>query len=214
MKIFNLKISGCVRLLSEKIGSLNIICYTGTSAHRHIGTFAFFLLLSTHSFSQEIPLGTWRAHISYNAINSVAVGNQLVFGAAQNGVMVLDRNDKSLDSYSRLNGLNGTGITFIAFNQPTNQLLVSYEDGKIDIIQDKNIKGLDPTSTTPVTGSKRINHIVVRNNLAYLAADYGVVVIDLLNAEIKETWRDLGVSGATLKIIQSTFSGDSVFLAT
>ncbi len=65
-----------------------------------------------------------------------------------------------------------------------------------------------------VTGSKAIHHIAFKNNFAYLSMDYGVVVFDLNRKDIKETWRDLGETGNQLKINQSTFFGDSIFLAT
>ncbi|MFZ6009462.1 MAG: two-component regulator propeller domain-containing protein, partial [Bacteroidota bacterium] len=45
------------------------------------------------------------------------------------------------------------------------------------------------------------------------ATDYGVVVFDLQNLELRETWRDLGATGGKLKIFQSVFVGDSIFLA-
>ena len=58
------------------------------------------------------------------------------------------------------------------------------------------------------------NHISLQSAFAYLSTDYGVVVFDLNSNEVKETWRDLGVNGAKLKIFQSTFLGDSIFLGT
>src|SRR5690606_5904578 len=65
-----------------------------------------------------------------------------------------------------------------------------------------------------ITGSRRINHISIMDGFAYLAADYGVAVIDLQRGEVKETWRDLGPSGNTLRILQAAFLGDSIYLAT
>ena len=174
----------------------------------------FFLLLSSYSFSQNIPIGTWRMHLSYSTINSVALGNSTVFAAAQNGVMIFDRDDQSITSYSKLNGLSGSGITWINYDETTKQLLVAYEDGKLDVIKDNIVTGFDPTQGSTITGSKKINHISLQGNYAYLATDYGVVVFDLPAKTIKETWRDLGDAGQTLQIFQSTFKDDSVFLAT
>jgi len=184
------------------------------SHHQKISTIVPVLFFSTFVYAQEIPIGTWRAHISYNSINSMALGGNQIFGAASGGVMVLDRTDNSISSYTRLNGLTSTDITSIAFHPATNQLLIAYADGKIDIVKGNLVKSLDPTQTTSITGSKRVNHISVKTNLAYCSTDYGVVVIDLVSAEIKETWRDLGVDGATLKINQTAFRNDSIFLAT
>lgn len=162
----------------------------------------------------EIPLGTWRFHISYNSINSIALSDQKVFGATRSGVMVIDRSDMSIETYTKLSGLNGTGITNLNYDQQRDQLLVVYEDGKIDLIKGNVVASLDPTGNSTLSGSKKINHISIQNNLAYLSADFGVILVDLARGEVKETWRDIGANGETLKIFESTFKGDSIFLAT
>lgn len=182
---------------------------------KHSPWLIFFIHAASSCFAQsEIPLGAWRLHISYNNINSVALGNQKVFGAAANGVIVLDRLDHSLSTYSKMNGLHGSGITYINYNDITNQLLIAYADGKLDVITNNSVTSFDPTRNSTLTGSKKINHIAIRNNLAYLSADYGVVIFDLAQGDVKETWRDIGANGQTVKIFQSTFLGDSIFLAT
>lgn len=167
-------------------------------------------------FAQEsIPMGTWRLHVSYNSINSVAAGNGKVYGAAPNGIMALDLLDKSMETYTKVNGLSGAGITAIAFDATTSQLIIGYIDGNVDIIKDNVVTNFDQIKKSiTLTGSKKINHISVANGIAYLAADYGVVLFDLQRGEMKETWRDLGTSGARLRITQSTFKADSIFLAT
>jgi ligand-binding sensor domain-containing protein len=163
----------------------------------------------------DIPLGNWRMHISYNRITSIALGNQKVYAAARNGVMVFDRADNSITTYSKLDGLKGQGITSIAYDAASQTLLIAYENGILDIVDSQHvISSLDPTKNSSLTGSKKINSITLRDNLAYLAADYGVVLFDVRNKQVKETWRDLGAAGETLKIVQSAFTPDSVFLAT
>ncbi len=174
-----------------------------------------FLLHTALAFAQsEIPLGSWRVHISYNNINSVALSDQKVFGGSQNGIIVLDRSDNSMTTYSKIDGLQGSEITYINYDKLTDQLLIAYADGKLDLIKNNHIIALDPARNSTLTGSKKINHISIRNNLAYLSADYGVVIFDLDRSEVKETWRDIGTNGQTIKVFQSTFNGDSIFLAT
>ena len=174
-----------------------------------------FLPISSLSLAQSnIPLESWRLHISYNSILAVALGDQKVFGASENGVAVLDRSDNSLTTYNKLNGLHGMGITSVAFDNATDQLLIAYNDGIIDVIQNNSIVSFDPARNSTVTGSKKINHISIRNDLAYMSADYGVIIFDLARRDVKETWRDIGMGGETLKVFKSTFKDDSIFLAT
>jgi hypothetical protein len=171
--------------------------------------------LTASTYSQNIPLGSWRAHISYNAIHAVDAGNQTVFAATESGIMVLNRADQSFETFNKLNaGLSGSGITDIEHEGTTDQLVITYEDGKFDMIRKGQVSSFDPTANSPITGSRKINSISTHNGLAYLSTDYGVVVVDLARNEVKETWRDLGTAGSTLKIFQSTFKADSIFLAT
>lgn len=174
------------------------------------------LLLSFFSTQaqSEIPLGAWRFHISYTHINSVTLSENYVFGAARNGIVVVDRGDNSIKTITKVNGLRGAGITFISHDNTNEQLLIAYSDGVIDVMKKDIISSIDPTQNSTVTGSKRINHIAIRENLAYLAADYGVIVFDLTRGDVKETWRDIGEAGQPVKVFQGTFKDDSIFLAT
>src|SRR5207344_3562877 len=104
------------------------------------------------------------------------------------------------------------GITQIAVDQIRQQLLIAYQDGDLDIVRANEIINFDRLKTsTTVTGSKKINHISIYGNLAYLSTDYGLVVFDLIQLEVKETWRDLGPVGERIIINQSTFFNDSIF---
>jgi ligand-binding sensor domain-containing protein len=165
--------------------------------------------------AQDIALGTWRTHLSYHNINCIAFGDQIVFASGNLGVMAIDKNDNSITTFSKINGLNGTSISYIGYNSQNNQLLITYADGRFDVIsKGSEIAGFDPTKNSTVSGSKKINHVFIKAGVAYLSADYGVIVFDLNRMLVKETWRGLGNSGQTLAVFQSTILGDSIFLST
>lgn len=168
------------------------------------------------SYGQNIPLDTWRLHPSFNAINHITLdGNARVFASSLLGLMIVDRADNSLTTLTKLDGLHGGSITAIGYSVSLGTLIVSYSDGKFDIIQNNNeVSTFDPTAANTLATSRRINDIRIDDNLAYLSTDYGVVVFDLNRRQVKETWRDLGVGGAAMSIIQSIEEGDSIFLAT
>lgn len=175
----------------------------------------FFISISFASAQTEIPMGTWRLHLSYNAIRSIALGSEEIYGAAESGVLVINREDNSISSYNTLNGLSGTDITCIAYDDNNHQLFVAYADGNLDIITDKEVRNFNRLkNATEINGSKRINHISFHNNFAYLSSDFGVVVFEQKEGELKEIWRDLNDGGGMLKINESVLSNDSIFLAT
>lgn len=172
-------------------------------------------LAGVGAFAQgDIPVGTWRMHASYTLIRSLAVTPDFIYGAALNGVMVLDRAESSISTLTRLDGLQGSEITGVAFDETTNQLLVIHEDGTFDVVKDKSVLNYDPAASGVITGSKTINSITLNNNTAYLSTDYGVLLFDLTRSEIRETWRNIGDNGEVLPVYQSTIRADSIFLAT
>ncbi|HEU5146218.1 MAG TPA: two-component regulator propeller domain-containing protein, partial [Chryseosolibacter sp.] len=83
----------------------------------------------------------------------------------------------------------------------------------IDVITGNTVTGFHTLRDSDIAAARGINHIAVHNGLAYLATAYGVVVFDVAEKQIKETWRDLGPTGESLAINVTSFLGDSVFLA-
>ena len=167
----------------------------------------------TASAQDEIPLGSWRIHLSYNKIAHVEPARNKIFAAGNSGVLVYDLLEQSLHTYNKLNGLSNTGISALKYDAVNDQVLVGYADGDLDIIQGNTVKNFSRLRDTDIAVAKAINHISIRENLAYLSTAYGVVIFDLEQLEIKETWRDLGAGGERLPVLQTTFLNDSIFLA-
>lgn len=170
-------------------------------------------------YGQNIPIGSWRLHVSYSDIHSISVTPTKIYAAASNGILIFDQTNDDFSSnvstITRLDGLSSNNITQILFDQQRNQLLVTYADGDIDIVRQNEIINVNTLKTSPlISGSKRINHISRHANLAYLSTDFGMVVFDLVQLAVKETWRDIGTGGTRLEINQSTIFNDSIFLAT
>lgn len=187
---------------------------------RLIGYFKYLVIigslqLSIMLYAQDIPIGEWRMHVSYNSVHSLSYTPSKIYAASSNGVMILDKSDNSLSAITKLNGLSSTDITQVAADQLRQQVLITYSDGDVDIIKNNEIINFNRLkNSTTIVGSKRINHISIFGNFAYLSTDFGVVVFDLSKLEIKETFRDLGLAGQSIKVFQSTFYNDSIFLAT
>lgn len=174
----------------------------------------FFHIVSGVTGQEQIPLGAWRYHVSYDEITSVDLGGNKVFASAPNGILIYYPGDQSIERLTKLNGLSNTGITLLRYDAVTEQLLIAYDNGTFDAIRGNVIRNIDPASNGVISGSKKINGITIEQGIAYFATDYGVLLFDLAKSAIKETWRDLGQNGSTLPVYQSAFTPDSVFLAT
>lgn len=186
---------------------------------RYSGWVVFLLLMSLveHAAGQNenIPIGAWRMHVSYQDIRSITLGENEVFAASSAGVFGYDIASQELSFYNKLNGLSHAGIVEIEYAINEDALLVAYDNGTFDVIDNElTVLNFDPLRNTVLTGDRGINHITIGNGVAYLSTDYGVLVFDLVRNEIKETWRDLGREGQTLRITSSAIFNGSILLST
>ncbi|HEY5690216.1 MAG TPA: two-component regulator propeller domain-containing protein [Cyclobacteriaceae bacterium] len=164
---------------------------------------------------ENIPLGTWRVHLSYNDVNNLEVANNRIFAASNSGIMIYDKVDQSITTLSKVDGLNSSVITALGYDQQRDMLLIGYQNGLISLLIDNQLSSVNNILvSSAISGSKRINHISISGEHAYLSTDFGIVVFDLDKREVKETYRDLSETGEVLKINQSTVLTDSIFLAT
>lgn len=164
---------------------------------------------------QDIPLGTWREHLSFNSVAFLAGGNSKVFAASANAILQLDLTDQNFSIYSNLNALSSNGISSMAYDYQRNQLIVGYENGALDFItESQTLTYTRLINPSDVTVSSGIRHILVAGANAYLSTAYGVIVFDLNRNEVRETWRNLGSGGQALGINQSVLLNDSIYLAT
>ncbi len=177
--------------------------------------FTILLLIVTQARSQDIPVGGWRLHVSYDKIIDIDFSGETVYAAAEMGVAIFDQEDGSFSSLTRLDGLTGSGVTAIVSDNERAQLIIAYEDSNIDLVTASGVINYPVLrDVTTITGSRRVNDVLIHNSLAYLSTDYGVVVFDLAAREVKETWRDLGPSGSSAKVFNSSISGDSIAIST
>lgn len=202
---------------------LNALRDSGTGASCVISLGSGWLLLFVLFFTgtksiyaqENIPIGTWRTHLSFNSVSFLAAGDAEIFSASENGVMVYSLVEGTTTVYSSLNELSGTGISALAYDKERKQVLVGYATGALDIISEAqtiHFTRLVNPSDVPVTGA--INHILIAGAVAYLSTNYGVVLFDLSKNEVKETWRNLGPGGQLIAVNQSALLNESIYLAT
>jgi hypothetical protein len=131
------------------------------------------------------PIGSWRAHFSNESINQVVKGDQ-TYVASTNQIIQIDAN-KQINYHNTTTGLHATGIHKIAWHPIENQLVIAYKNSQIDIVKGDQVTLIDDIQLTSLYADKKINDLIVFNNNAYLACNFGIVMIDLLKKEIKST---------------------------
>ena len=164
----------------------------------------------------NIPLGTWRTHLPYRSVQSLALAEKQLYAAAESGVFIFDIENKTTQILSKSNGLAEAQATQIAYHAPSKKVIIGYFNGNIDIIEGNRIRNIATIRNSPniVDASKRIQHIFLEGQFAYLSTGFGVVVLDLQNNQVRETWKNLDFGANNLAVTASVSNGNRFFIAT
>lgn len=182
---------------------------------KHVTTLVLLLFIYFISIAQtNIPIGTWRVHTPGRICKTIEKVNNKIYAASESSFIVFNKDDNTVKSLSKIDGLNDAGVSRLKFHASTSTLIVGYANGNIDLINDDVVTNLNDIKRSGIVGSKRINHIATKGNLAYLSCSFGIVVLDLQKTEIKETYANIGKNGIQIEVYASAFKGDSIFITT
>lgn len=154
------------------------------------------------------PIGAWREHLPYHSAIDIARGNEKIICATPYSVFTVDGKDNTIERWSRMTGLNETGIAAICYDAVTDKLFIAYSNSNIDIIYRNDIINLPDIKRDNITGDKTIYGIYPLDKKFYLSTGLGVIVIDGERYEVKDSWF-IGNGGNPVRI--NGFTSDAGF---
>lgn len=157
---------------------------------RIIYTFIFIYVTASSIIAQK-SVGEWNTYLAYNIAMKVAEGNNHVFTVADGSLYSYSKEDNSVKHYTKQTGLSDSGIDHIIFNPEVNTLLITYSNGNIDLLGDYGIYNLSYLLDNSNVTNKTINSIYLYKEYAYLATDFGIIVLNMdpNKKEIKDTYK-------------------------
>ena len=81
----------------------------------------------------------WESMFSYNKVNQIAVTKDKVYAVSDGALFSVEKYSERLEKYDAGSGLHGTTICCISYSKELDMLIIGYEDGKIDLVQDDNV---------------------------------------------------------------------------
>jgi len=147
----------------------------------------FICCFFIQGFSQGT--GTWKSHMAYYTTTSVAEADNNVFAVANGSLYSYNKDDQSYRTYTKKDGeLSDTQIDTIAYNSSIKTLLIVYSNGNIDLLNENGIYNI-PFLMQTTLADKTINHIYFQDKYAYLSAEFGIMVLNMQEREITDTYR-------------------------
>ena len=155
---------------------------------RNLLLFTIVLQVLLSPLVAQIPVGTFRDHLSFYGCKSVAVTPEYIYAACHSGLMYVDKSDNGRGTFSKVDGLSGTTIARIHYDSVSRYLVVAYEDGNLDFIRDDRIYNLRDIKDKSITSSKKANGFLSYNGLLYITYPFGIVSVDMATLLIRDTW--------------------------
>ncbi|MBV6453785.1 MAG: hypothetical protein FNNCIFGK_01021 [Bacteroidia bacterium] len=163
--------------------------------------------------AQNLPLGSWREHLSFT--HALFVNNTAgrVYCGTDQALFYLDKSDNSVQRYSKINGLSDVGISRMDYSDEQHVLVVCYSNSNMDLIYENGIVNVSDIERRSATGDKTIYDISFNGRFAYLATGFGVLALDLVKAEIKESYV-IGLTGNEVPVYSVTNDGTYIYAST
>lgn len=145
-------------------------------------------LLGINLYSQ-LGVGEWRSHLTDTETKIINGDKQYVYCANNNGILVYSLSENQLiKNINKLNLLSDIDISTINYNAENNLLSIGYNNGLVEFYQNDNVYTIEDIKLTGSYSNKKINSILVVNKKAYLATNFGIVVINVDKLEIADTY--------------------------
>ena len=172
----------------------------------------FFLFFPMIIFSQEVPIGHWKNYQSYNSASHISESDERIYCVSSEGIYYVNKDDNSINRLSKINGLSDVSVKKSDYDKTTNTLIITYENCNIDLVQENSIINISDIKRKEITGKKTINNIYTKNGIAYLSCSFGLVLLDLINYEVIDTYQ-IGFENEFVEVKGCVIKSDTIFAA-
>jgi hypothetical protein len=171
-----------------------------------------FILMS-RCLCGQLPLGSWSDHLQYNTARCIAVSAEEIYASTGSSILVYNKEYNELKKMSPVNGLSETGISAIGWSDDNSTLIIAYTSTNLDLVNKNTVYNIPDIVNRNNSGDKWINRIRTQGSNAYLATNFGIVIIDLVRMEVHDTWRP-GPGPGNNEVFDIAFGKNMIYAAT
>jgi hypothetical protein len=136
----------------------------------------------------QVETGSWRLHTATMRALDIAQDDEFVYTAYENGLMKYHLASKEKTLLNKMNGLSDILLSCIYYDTIDQALYIGYKNGNIDKVSGNTVINIPAIKLASISGSKKINRFYRYGTTVYVATDFGVVLVNPLKNEIKDTY--------------------------
>jgi hypothetical protein len=149
--------------------------------------YSFLLFIITSSaFAQAI--GEWQTHLAYNNVTQTAPAGKLIYTLSDGALFSYNKEDESIRLLNKANILSDNNISYIKYSNANNALIIVYKNSDIDILINEEIYNIPDFMNKIMTQDKTLNSINISGDYAYLATNFGILILNIKKKEITNTY--------------------------
>ena len=148
------------------------------------------LLLATTLAARAAAIGSWNSYLAYSHITSIEPAGNMVYVLSSKGLFSYNTADNSIQTYDKMNALSDCNIAHIAYCKAARRLVIVYENQNIDLLDDKgDVVNISNYYNKSMTEDKTVNEVKVVGAYAYLSTPFGILKVNVADAEITATYQ-------------------------
>ena len=162
----------------------------------------------------------WKTYFAYNNVTQIAMTPDKVYALSDGSLYSVEKQTGALTVYNRQSGLHSNGISCIYYDDASQQLIIGYGTGKIDLLTANGVKYIGELYDKDMTQRKTINNITVAGHTAYLSTAFGIQLMNLRIDRLTDSYwlRPGGVETDVQDVVIArdsiyAFTSDSLFCA-
>lgn len=134
----------------------------------------------------QAAIGDWTIYSSYYEAKKVVDLKNSIYVLCNGRLYCYDNEDTSVETYDKANLLNGNTILDLLACKETNELVIIYDDGNVDLMNaDGDVYNM-PELQQKNLDDKTVNDISLSGTFVYISTNSGIVVFDIKNRVVRD----------------------------
>lgn len=181
---------------------------------RRIIIYLWLSIQTVALFAQRSAIGSWHTYLSYAATTQVAVAEEVVYGLSNGALYSVRKDDRSLRTYGKQDGLSDNTLHLIAYASENKTLFIAYDNSNFDLLDDDgSVHNISDLMRKSMSGDKTVNDVFFVGTTAYVACAFGIIVIDMKRLEVLDTYI-IGTNATNVNVRSLCFFNHNIYAVT
>ena len=147
------------------------------------------LMLAALANTWGAEIGSWNCYLAYSNITEIEPAGKIIYVLSSKGLFAYNTADNSIQNYDKINALSDCNIAHIAYCKAAKRLVIVYENQNIDLLNDNgHVVNIADYYNKSMTADKTINEVKIEGQTAYISTNFGILKVNVANAEITATY--------------------------